>query len=200
MRAGTGLNIAGGRSVVKLLAVIAILCYPVLIYFGLTHFEPRAVGLLFVVVAALPLWNGRAAGQRAPSAQVVAAVAVAGAAAALVLASNDPVFLKLYPVCINARMLVMFAATLVRPPSMIERIARARRPDLPAAAVAYTRRVTWAWCVFFLLNAAAAAYTSVACSLSVWTVYNGLISYGLMGLMFGGEYCIRRRLAVGASG
>lgn len=186
---------------VKLLVAIALLSYPVLIYFGLTHFEPRAVGLLFVVVAALQLWNGRgAAGQRAPSAQVVAAVAVAGAAAALVLASNDPVFLKLYPVCINAMMLVMFAATLVRPPSMIERIARARRPDLPAAAVSYTRRVTWAWCVFFLLNAAVAAYTSVAGSLRVWTLYNGLISYGLMGLMFGGEYCIRRRLAVGASG
>ena len=77
---------------------------------------------------------------------------------------------------------------------MIERVARLREPALPTAAVSYTRKVTIAWCVFFLLNGAIALYTALWASLEAWTLYNGFIAYLLIGLMFGVEWLIRRNV------
>ena len=44
--------------------------------------------------------------------------------------------LKLYPVLVNAALLGVFAYSLISPPSMIERFARIREPDLPAGPLA----------------------------------------------------------------
>jgi len=58
-------------------------------------------------------------------------------------------------------------------PSMIERLARLREPRLPQAAIAYTRRVTQVWCVFFAINGAIALVTAIWASDQVWALYNG---------------------------
>ena len=54
--------------------------------------------------------------------------------------------------------------------------------------------MTKAWCVFFVLNGAIATVTAIIGDLKLWTWWNGLLSYGAMGLMFGGEYLLRCRL------
>jgi uncharacterized membrane protein len=77
---------------------------------------------------------------------------------------------------------------------MIERLARLREPELPPEGVAYTRRVTQAWCVFFVFNGTVALATALWASEAAWSLYNGVIAYGLMGLMFGGEFLLRRRM------
>jgi uncharacterized membrane protein len=100
--------------------------------------------------------------------------------------------LKLYPVFVNAALLGLFAYSLVVPPSMVERLARVGEPDLPPDAVGYTRQVTRIWCVFFALNGAIALWTALRASHAVWSLYNGVIAYILMGLLFAGEYCVRR--------
>lgn len=99
-----------------------------------------------------------------------------------------------YPVAVNAVMLAVFATSLWRGPPVIERLARLREPDLPASGVRYTRRVTQVWCLFFVINGSIAAWTACYADLSTWSLYNGVISYVLMGLMFAGEWCCRRRL------
>ena len=71
---------------------------------------------------------------------------------------------------VNASLLVLFAASLLHPPSLIERLARLQQPDLPAAAVAYTRRVTQVWCGFFVLNGSIAAYTALYASAAQWAL------------------------------
>ncbi len=96
-----------------------------------------------------------------------------------------------YPALVNAALLVVFAASLFRPPSVVERIARLRDPELPPAAVVYTRRVTLAWTVFFALNGAAALYTARFTPLETWALYNGLIAYLLIGALFAVELAIR---------
>jgi uncharacterized membrane protein len=113
--------------------------------------------------------------------------------AALAVSSNALLPLKLYPVLVNAVMLSVFAYTLVSPPSMIERFARLREPDLPSQAIAYTRRVTQVWCVFFVVNGAISLATALWSSPAVWSLYNGVIAYLLMGLLLGGEYLVRLR-------
>ena len=46
--------------------------------------------------------------------------------------------------------------------------------------------------VFFLFNATVAAITTFYATLEVWTLYNGLIGYVLMGLIFIIEYAVRQ--------
>ena len=43
-------------------------------------------------------------------------------------------------------------------------------------------------------NGALAAFTIWHGDLALWSLYNGLISYGLMGALMAGEYLVRRRL------
>jgi uncharacterized membrane protein len=99
---------------------------------------------------------------------------------------------RLYPVFVNAAMLIVFAASLLRPPTIIERFARGLEPDLPPEGVRYTRRVTQVWMAFFCLNGAIAMWTVMVPGWKFWLIYNGLIAYLAMGILFGGEYLVRR--------
>jgi uncharacterized membrane protein len=111
------------------------------------------------------------------------------AAASFVLGSEAAV--RYYPVLVNGVLLVISAASLASPPTVIERIARLRDPDLPLAAVVYTRRVTIAWTVFFTINGGIALYTAAFAPLTTWALYNGLIAYVLVAAMLCGELAIR---------
>lgn len=169
------------------LTIALTLVYPLAIWLGHGSVEPRWLAGLLLLAAATRLPQFKlGAGARWSCA---AALALAGMA----VASNAVLPLKLYPVLVNAGFLAAFGHSLVAGPSMIERLARLREPDLPHAAVGYTRRVTQAWCVFFALNGAACLGTALFASEAVWSLYTGVVSYGLMGLMFGGEYLLRMR-------
>ena len=119
------------------------------------------------------------------------------AAVALIAEAIGSLPLKLYPALINAVLLVVFAASLAFPPTAVERIARLSEPDLPPSGVAYTRRVTQVWCGFFVLNGALALATALWMSDRAWALYNGLIAYGLIGLLFGVEWLVRQRVRAG---
>lgn len=105
--------------------------------------------------------------------------------------SNLLLPLKLYPVLVNAALLGVFAHSLISPPSMIEQFARIGEPNLPTRAIRYTRRVTQVWCIFFAANGLVALITALWASSATWTLYNGLIAYLMMGLLFAGEYIVR---------
>ncbi|MBX3486593.1 MAG: hypothetical protein KF798_01660 [Candidatus Paracaedibacteraceae bacterium] len=99
-----------------------------------------------------------------------------------------------YPVCMNLIMAFVFGISLIYPPTIIERIARRREPDLDERGVAYTRQVTKVWFGFCLINGMISLFTAVSGNIDLWTLYNGVISYGLMGILFVGEYCVRYHL------
>jgi uncharacterized membrane protein len=80
---------------------------------------------------------------------------------------------------------------LLRPPTVIERIVRLRKPDLDEAVSSYLRQVTMVWLCFFIVNAGISAGTAIWGSLEAWTLYNGLISYLLIGSIFTGEFAVR---------
>lgn len=176
---------------IPLLAGLVLIFYPLLVYLGLDYWGVRAMAAVLLVLACARLILGRWLGL--PSGNtvwlVIAAVIVAGAT----LITGSVIGLKSYPVVMNTFMLVLFSFSLWRPPSMIERFARLHEPDLPAAAIPYTRKVTMVWCGFFVVNGTIATATLFA-SNQVWALYNGLVAYVLMGLLFAGEYCVRRRV------
>jgi uncharacterized membrane protein len=169
------------------LTVVITLMYPLAIWFGHGHVQPRwLAGLL--VLAALT---------RLPALKIspLARWSVVGVLLLALIAvwANLLLPLKLYPVLINCALLAAFGYSLLNPPSMIERFARLREPNLPPAAIGYTRRVTQVWCAFFLLNGAIALGTALWASEAVWSLYTGVISYGLMGLLFAAEFLVRLR-------
>ncbi|MGI9323825.1 MAG: hypothetical protein ACR2PZ_01305 [Pseudomonadales bacterium] len=109
----------------------------------------------------------------------------------LAVAGPELTVLKTYPLLINLAGAGYGLYTLTHPPSAIERLARATGMTVDAAGARYTRGVTKLWVLFFLLNGLVSAYTALWCSTAVWSLYNGLISYCLVALLFAAEYCYR---------
>jgi uncharacterized membrane protein len=184
-----------GRSLRFLLWLI----YPIVVFFGLRFFEPRALALLLGGIVLLRNFRSVkrfAAGYSRIDAIVFFTLLLLSGAGAL---SNDELMLKLYPAAINLASLVLFGFSLVFPPPIVERLARIGEPDLPAAGVLYTRRVTQIWCVFFVFNGAMAVFTAFFSSREFWALYNGFIAYLLMGVLFAGEYCCRGYFRRGAT-
>lgn len=161
------------------------LVYPLAIWFGQGRVEPRWLAGLLLLTVATRLPALKLSGVTRWSA--LAALLLAAAA----ILSNAVLPLQLYPVLVNASLLAAFGYSLAHPPSMVERFARLREPHLPPAAIRYTRRVTQAWCVFFILNGAACALLALFASAAAWSLYTGVISYLLMGLLFGVEFLVR---------
>ncbi|WP_082956906.1 hypothetical protein [Morganella psychrotolerans] len=102
--------------------------------------------------------------------------------------------LMYYPVTVNVTLLAVFSYSLYRPPSVIEQLARLQTPDLSPYGQRYTFRVTQVWCLFFILNGTIALLTTLSGDVTLWAWWNGFISYLLIGLLFAGEWCVRRRV------
>lgn len=175
-------------TIAAVLLGVLTLAYPLLVYASLKWFEPRWLALLLLALALARLGSGRAD----PLAWATAAAALLLALLAGLLNAMLPI--KLYPALVNSLMLLLFGLSLWRPPSLIERLARLREPDLPAHAIAYTRRVTQVWCGFFVVNGGIALWTALYASEATWALYNGLVAYFVMGALFAGEWLIRQRV------
>lgn len=172
------------------------LLYPFAIYFGSQLTSPRYLVLALLCVAGLRLLGWQLGGFWARAGWL----ALIGGLAALSLWRNSDVGLRLYPVAVNASLLLVFFTSLFGRQTLVEQLARLKEPQLPPAAVVYTRRVTQVWCAFFVVNGGIACYTALWASQEIWLLYNGLIAYGLMGLVAGAEWLVRRRLQARALG
>lgn len=161
--------------------------YPLLVYLAMGRFDPRWLALLLFVLAVLRVLATR---------QLVWGVAAVGAGVLALLSTlfDQLLPLKLYPALVNAVMLTVFSTSLYFGPPVVERLARLQEPDLPSFAVAYTRRVTQVWCVFFIFNGSLALATALWASDRTWAIYNGLLAYVMMGVLFAGEWLVRRRV------
>ncbi|MDO8861119.1 hypothetical protein Q6D67_05330 [Haliea sp. E1-2-M8] len=173
--------------------------YPLLVYLGLRYFDPRWLALLLIVAASSRLV--RAGFSR--RIQVLAGVAVI-AAAGYTLLTGSELGILLYPVLVNAVLLSLFGASLLQPPTIVETLARIKEPDLPEAAISYTRKVTQLWCLFFLFNGFIAMVTVALVTQGFgrewWLLYNGFLAYVLMGTLLAGELLVRKRVRSRISG
>ena len=183
---------ATGRATVHRLIGLGLLlvglAYPFIVYLGMGHLSPRLFALMLGT-----LWLARALSPR--QTPLSRTLSIAALSFCLVLALADSSILLLgYPVLINLALLALFAGSLCSGMPIIERLARLQEPELPPAAVRYTRKVTWVWAGFFSVNAAIATGLALWAPLTWWTLYTGLIAYLLMGLLFAGEWLVRQRV------
>jgi uncharacterized membrane protein len=172
----------------RVLYVAMAVLYPLLIYFGLQTVDPRWLTLVLVLVAARHVL-GKSFSPALRTVWGFCVVVLVG----LTLITGSDAGLLMYPVLMNALMFLLFFGSWLKPPTVIETLARMRDPQLPHRAIAYTRKLTLVWCAFFVVNGSIALMT-LALSREVWTLYNGLISYLLLGALFFGELIFRRRL------
>ncbi|MGA0609000.1 hypothetical protein [Caldimonas sp. KR1-144] len=175
----------------RLLAGALTVTYPLLVWWSLGHLSVRWLAFGLIAVAALQ-WAYRRADETRAGAYGLLILAMALLLGVTALVADAVAPLKLYPVVVNAALLLLFGASLMRGPTVIERLARLREPELPPAAVQYTRRVTQVWCGFFIVNGSIAAATALWADTPTWALYNGLVAYVLMGLLFAGEWCVRQ--------
>lgn len=189
------------KGLAKVLFVAASIAYPFVILGGLLFFKapPRLLGLSLVVILLLNFLanSGDARKGGFGAARFWALSGILTALVALILASDSAGLVKLYPVLVNAFLLAGFAWTLRRGPPMVFRFALVRdktladSPERPKVE-RYCRAVTLVWCGFFLANGAVAAATALWAGDLVWTVYNGAVSYVLIGCLLGGEILFRK--------
>ncbi len=164
---------------------VAGVTYPFIVLAGMRFLPPGAL----LVVPVLLLGGRLLLGRRGST------EAVLGAAALAVLALDwvsPALAVRAWPVLVSLGMAVLFAASFRWGPVMVERIATAAEGALPATARPYLRRVTAVWVGFFLCNAVIAGWTVLYGSLEQWALYNGFISYLLVGALLGGEVLVRR--------
>lgn len=173
------------RVLIGVVLSLAMMIYPFAVMWALKQGAMLWLSVALVVVAVL-----RYALQPNTLFAPLTALAVLCGGVSAVL--NHELVLKLYPVLMSVGALSIFAFTLWRPPSMIERFARLHQPDLPASGVRWTRKVTQVWCAFFAVNACIALATVLWATTEQWAMYNGFISYVLMGVLLVGEFILRK--------
>jgi uncharacterized membrane protein len=177
------------KPAIRIISIIIAIIYPFGVYFGIRHFEPRILSLFLLAIALSYLLSSSA--NPIAKWQKYSALAIISAVILLLQIFNDLLFIRLYPVLMSLLFFGAFAYTLFFPPSMVEKFARLKHKNIEPYVVEYTRKVTIVWCIFLSLNAAIALYTAFYTSIETWTLYNGFISYCLMGCLFVGEYIVR---------
>jgi len=187
------------RNISKVLFFFAAALYPALIfYFLVIRKIPIRMFSLFVIAFALIIFITVTSGKKATKGisffwNSVMLLVLGG----LCLILNSSIILKFYPLLMNILFLITFGSTLFSPPSMIFRFATMQDRTIKGSLnekriTAYCHKVTYVWCGFFIFNGGIAACTIFSGSDILWSVYNGLISYILIGVLFAGEFMVRK--------
>lgn len=176
----------------SMLAVL-MLAWPFLIWFGVRHNSLSWMTALIALFLILRLKYTRYnAGPISRVMMITTSIGLTLCASSYLLRSHH--LLLWYPVVINLAMLTTFGSSLWSKMSLVEQIARLQDPNLPEVAIRYTRKVTQVWCLFFIANGTISTSTCLYGDMDLWTLWNGVIAYLLMGLLMIGEWLIRQRL------
>ena len=172
---------------VRVVVVVFFIVYPFIVYFGIQHLPPSFFGLLLVALLAMRF------GVLLPSERLVLLPVLLGflvyAVTTVVLDSAS--MLLFYPALVNFVLCIVFANSLRHEESFLLRIVRARGVAISDYTPRYLYRLTALWACFFVLNGLVSIWTGTL-SMEAWTLYNGLISYFIVAILFGGEMLFRR--------
>lgn len=197
------------KKALKIFLNIVLILYPVIVFIMLVMLKlPVKVLSLCVIALAAALFLSFSAKNKEKTLdwKPLATSMLFLAAGLLCFFTNKTIFLKLYSPAINLILLMFFASTLLSGPNIIFRFATLADKSIKGSfhekkVENYCRKVTYAWCIFFILNGSVAALTVFADKIfgitpenadKIWSLYNGGISYILMGVLFAAEFIVRK--------
>ena len=179
------------KAVVNIISALFILASPWVLYWTLSQQRVGVAAMTligWVIVRTIPVLISARREQRAAALQLPAI--------ALVFAffgwiSNNGTWLLVLPSATQATFGLVFLRSLSGTP-LIEHFARMTKPELSVPELAHCRSWTRIWGIYLLVLAAAGLALARWATLTAWTVYVGVVSYVLVGVLFGVEYLIRK--------
>jgi uncharacterized membrane protein len=190
--------------------VLVLLLAPLAAHIALmTRHGAMLAGLLVAVQAALVAWIAQSSVAQSSMARLSVArssavglivrtglcgLVFAGVLCLAQFTSAGPVAAAAVPHAMTyLALLAVFGASLLPGrEAVITILARRSRGRLPPEIVRYTRRVTLAWCGFFLAQLACSWLLLLFAPLSTWSLFINLGNLPLVGVMLGAEYAYRQ--------
>ncbi len=180
------------------LVLLAGFAYVLFSHWLMTHTEASAwnvVGVLapMLVLGSLGAWRS---GHKAVGVVLASVLAALCVQAMLGIRVGSHVLYLLQHAGINLCLALFFGSTL-RPGrvSIITAVAqRVHGKELPPAHFAYTRQVTAAWAIFFLMIVTISLVLFFAFSFDTWAIFANLVTPIATAAMFIGEFSLRYRL------
>ena len=166
--------------------------YPFAVYIGLNNLSHSALALILIALVLMRVFLARSNLKKLP--WLVPASFLGVAAIGVSALTDSTIGFKLYPLAVNFAMLMVFAYSYIKPPTVIETFARLTEKNISSQAIKYTANVTLVWCLFFTANGLVSLYTALFTPLDIWMIYNGFISYILMALLMLVEYLVRLKV------
>lgn len=181
-----------GKKIFSVLMTILLVGYPIIVYVVIKYLGVRAAALLLITLLVpraihLKIYN------RKDFLLILIQVVCVLLLASLTLVFKNPLFLQQVPALISLFFFCSFSFTLFKPPPMVERFARLVQDDLTRDERSHCRVVTYIWVGFFLIHAVIIEMLTLVASFDAWTVYTGVLGYILMGIIFSGEYIVRKK-------
>lgn len=177
-----------------LAAVLAVVAYQVLVHWAMTEGRIDGPGRVLAMATVLAAAGWLVVVAAKAGRRLVAAALVAGTAGLVwTLWASSPELLYVIPhVAVYVFLFGFFGRTLLpQREALITSIARHVHGELPNPIEAYTRRVTWAWSLFFAGMALTSVLLYAFAPLAAWSFFANLMNLPLIAAMFLTEYLYR---------
>ncbi len=179
------------KAALKILSALFLFASPWVLYWTLSQQDVTVAALTlvgWVIVRTIPVLLSAKREQRRAALQLPT---IALVFAGLGWISNNGTWLLLLPSATQATFGLAFLRSLSSTP-LVEQFARMIDPDLSVPKQAHCRRWTKIWGGYLFVLAAIGLVLAAAASLKIWTIYVGILSYALIGLLFAAEYITRK--------
>jgi uncharacterized membrane protein len=173
-------------SIIRAVFLACIVAYPLIVFFGLQHLPPGVFAIALMIL--LGMRYGVLLPSERPVYLPVLFIYLAYAVTAAL--SQSATMLLYYPAIVNLTMSGVFLFSLRQGEPLLLRIVRARGIVIGGHGPVYLYRLTGIWAAFFIVNALVSIWTTTQ-SIEVWTLYNGFLSYFLVGALIGLEVIFR---------
>lgn len=154
--------------------------YPFLVYFGIQRFNASTFAIILLIVLAIRGYSTMAMLNVWQTASLIVLVTYSLVTAIL----NNQLMLLFYPVVASISIACVFFVSLKDKQPLLEKIAERMGEVINKHAQHYLYWLTFIWGILLVINGVIAAYTAFYLSLKQWALYNGFISYILLGSFF----------------
>jgi uncharacterized membrane protein len=168
------------KLLLRSIGILLGITYPFLVYFGIEQFNTSAFAIIILIALAIRGYSTIAIlnGWQTVSLAVLVTYSVVTAVL------NSKAMLLFYPVIASISIACVFFVSLNDTQPLLEKFAERMGEVINKHAQHYLYWLTFAWGILLVINGIIAAYTAFYLTLKQWALYNGFISYILLGSFF----------------